>query len=461
MLSDPRRPLSHRAVWGLAGPMILSNLTVPIVGAVDTAVVGHLSGPHPIGAVALGALIFSFLYWGFGFLKMGVTGYVARAYGARNDREICGFLLRFIAVSLGLGMLMIILSKPLIGFALYLLDSSERVELLTAEYANIRIWSAPAALSVFVFTGVFVGLHNTRMALVLQLVLNLTNLILDLLFVPVLNLGVAGVAWATLIAEYAAAVLGFCLLRRYLTQAVRQFNVSEFFDSRTIRHLTSSNGNIFIRTVCLMLCFAFFTDQSARHGEMILAANAILLHLQTLMAYGVDGFAHAAEALGGSAYGAGKRKRFIKVVRITTLWSLITACCFSLFFLVAGSAIIGWFTDLPAIIELAKLYLPWVIVLPLVSFASFQLDGLFIGAGHTRQMRNAMLISMAGYFLLAYFLQSWAGNHGLFLALICFMALRAITLLCYYPDVVRSIDSQSSPAVAKGRSDQKLRKNTL
>ncbi len=440
---DPSRPISHRTVWSLAGPMIVSNLTVPIVGAVDTAVVGHLSGTHYIGAVALGALIFSFLYWGFGFLKMGVTGYVARAYGSQNEQEICDFLLRFIAISLIAGIMIVLLGKPLIDLALHVLDSSERVELLASEYANIRIWSAPAALCVFVFTGVFVGLHNTRMALVLQLVLNLTNLVLDLLFVPVLHLGVPGVAWATLIAEYSAAILGFFLLRKHLLLAIRNLRLPALFDPIILKHLGATNGNIFVRTVCLMFCFAFFTDQSARHGELILAANTILMHLQTFMAYGVDGFAHATEALGGSAYGAKKKKAFLRVVRLTTLWALLTACVFSLIFLIGGPTIIGWFTNLPEIIELSKQYLPWMIVLPLVSFMSFQLDGLFIGVGYTRQMRNAMILSTAGYLVMAYVFQFRLDNHGLFLALVCFMALRAFTLLYYYPSVVRSFDGET------------------
>ncbi|MCY4050360.1 MAG: MATE family efflux transporter [Gammaproteobacteria bacterium] len=444
MLIVPNRSISHRTVWSLAGPMIVSNLTVPIVGAVDTAVVGHLSGPHYIGAVALGALIFSFLYWGFGFLKMGVTGYIARAYGSQNEQEICDYLLRFIAISLIAGITVILLGKPLIDFALYILDSSERVELLASEYANIRLWSAPAALCVFVFTGVFVGLHNTRMALVLQLVLNLTNLVLDLLFVPVLNLGVPGVAWATLIAEYSAALLGFYLLRKQVMSAVRNLTFQEFFDPNILKHLGATNSNIFVRTVCLMFCFAFFTDQSARYGELILAANTILMHLQTFMAYGVDGFAHATEALGGSAYGSQKRKRFLRVVRLTTLWAFLTACAFSLIYLIGGPIIIGLFTNLAEIVELSKQFLPWMIVLPLFSFMSFQLDGLFIGVGYTRQMRNAMLISTAGYLLMAYIFQSWLGNHGLFLALICFMTLRAVTLLYYYPSVVRSFPLQTN-----------------
>lgn len=447
-MNDMHHRLSHRKVWALAGPMILSNLTVPIVGAVDTAVVGHLSGPHHIGAVALGALIFSFLYWGFGFLKMGVTGYAARAYGTGNYREISEFMLRFVVIGLAAGIVVIAISQPLIGFALYVLDSSERVETLAADYTSIRIWSAPAALCIFVFTGTFVGLHNTRLALVLQLVLNLTNLILDLLFVPVLGFGVQGVAWATLIAEYSAAALGFFLLREHFIQAIRNLRVRKMFDGGTLRHLACTNGNIFVRTVCLMFCFAFFTAQSARHGELVLAANTILMHFQTFMAYGVDGFAHAAEALGGSAYGAAKRERFFKVVRMTAAWSLMTACFFSLLFFAFGSSIIGWFTDSPMIVELAQQYLPWIIVLPLFSFASFQLDGLFIGVGHTRQMRNAMLISMAGYLLLAYVLQYWMDNHGLFFALLCFMTLRALTLMFYLPGVIRAIDTPTDDASA-------------
>lgn len=440
-METEKHPITHRTVWALAGPMIVSNLTIPLVGAVDTAVVGHLPGHHHIGAVAIGALIFTFLYWGFGFLRMGITGYVARAYGADDDYQLSIVLLRFLSLGVMIGLLLIVVGSPLIDIALYFVDSTARVEILASEYALIRIWSAPATLCVYVFTGVFVGLHDTRLALLLLFVLNFTNIALDLLFVPVLQWGVPGVAWATLIAEYSAAVLGFFLLRRKLAHALRTAAFRDLLEVRTLMQLMQTNGNIFIRTVCLMFSFAFFTAQSARHGELILAVNTILLHLQTTMAYGVDGFSHAIEALGGSAYGARDTDRFRRAVRLTSAWSLITATFFAVLYLLFGNIIVGWFTDSAEIVLTSRQYLLWMVISPIVSFASFQLDGLFIGVGHAREMRNAMLVSMAGYLALAYILQDWLGNHGLFLALTCFMVLRAATLGWYYPGVVRAVSA--------------------
>ena len=438
--------VSHRTVWALAGPMIISNISVPLVGAVDTAVVGHLPGLHPIGAVALGALIFSFIYWGFGFLKMGVTGFVARACGADDQDAISGAMLRFILLGVVLGLMVIILGKPLVGLALYLVDGSAAVETLAAEYALIRVWGAPATLCIYAFTGIFVGLHRTHLALVLQLVLNFTNVALDLLFVPILELGAPGVAWATLIAEYSAAACGFFLLRKSLLQAVDGLRWSDLFEVGALQEMARVNGNIFVRTICLVFSFAFFTAQSAGHGELILAVNAVLLHFQTIMAYALDGFAHAVEAMGGSAYGARDRAGFKRAARLTTLWSAGMAALISVAYLLFGNAIVALFTDAAEIIETADRYLIWMVVSPIVSCWSYQLDGLFIGAGHAREMRNAMIVSTMGYLPLAIALQSLYGNHGLFLALTGFMILRAMTLYYYYPQLLRSIPDRTSSA---------------
>ncbi len=443
-MTPPTQDISHRTVWALAGPMIISNISVPLVGAVDTAVVGHLPGLHPIGAVALGALIFSFIYWGFGFLKMGITGLIARAYGADDQDSIFGAMLRFILLGIVLGLAVIILGNPLVGLALYLIDSSEAVETLAAEYALIRIWGAPATLCVYVFTGIFVGLHQTRLALVLQLVLNLTNVGLDLLFVPVLELGVPGVAWATLIAEYSAALCGFFLLRKSLSRAIHRLRWSEILEVSALRNMASINGNIFIRTICLVFSFAFFTAQSAAHGELILAVNTVLLHFQTVMAYGLDGFAHAVEALGGSAYGARNREKFKRAAWITTLWSGGMAALISIAYYLYGNTIVALFTDATEVIQIADQYLIWMIISPVVSCWSFQLDGLFIGTGHAREMRNAMIVSTAGYLILTLVFQSMFGNHGLFLGLTGFMILRTMTLYYYYPQLVRSIPGRTS-----------------
>ena len=438
-VNSPPTDITHRAIWMLAGPMIVSNISVPLVGAVDTAVVGHLPEPHHIGAVAFGALIFTFLYWGFGFLRMGTTGFIARGYGAGDTRAISNTLLRVLLLAGLLGLVMIALGRPLIAFALFLLDSSEPVEQLARDYSLIRIGSAPATLCVYVFTGLFIGMHNTRRALYLVLTLNLVNVALDLLFVPVLELGVAGVAWATLIAEYTAAITGFIMARAEIRRALSTSRWGEVLEAGALTELMRTNGNIFVRTLCLMLGFAWFTAHSARLGEVVLAANSILLHLQSLMAYSLDGFAHAAEALTGSAYGARKLRAFRRAVWLTTVWAAVFAILTSAAYWMFGAHIIGLFTNIEAVLEMSGRYLMWMVAMPLLSVWSFQLDGIFIGVGHTREMRNAMLVSTAAYIALLMPLIPWLGNHGLFLGLCCFMLLRAFTLLLYYPGISASM----------------------
>ena len=433
---------SHRQVWLLAGPIILSNISTPLVGAVDTAVVGHLPDPSSIGAVALGALIFSFIYWSFGFLRMGTTGFIARAVGAGDPRAFSETLLRVILLASVFGVVTILLGYPIIALALYLVDGSLRVEALAADYAGIRIWSAPATLCVYVFTGIFIGMHNTRRVFALQLLLNLTNVFLDLVFVIGFGLGVEGVAWATLIAEYLAAIAGFYLLRGPIRDALQSCTPDRLLDRSAMVALMRANGDIFIRTLCLTFCFAWFTAEGAGFGEVILAANAILMHFQSFAAYGLDGFAHAAEAMAGSAYGARDRAAFKRTVRATTFWGLLTAIFISLVYLFFGSGLINLFSDLETVRSTAQVYLPWVVALPLVSIWSFQLDGIFIGTGHSREMRNAMIVTTAAYLAAMSQLAPWLGNHGLYLGLYVLMLLRALTLLYYYP-AITSMMSES------------------
>ena len=444
MTQSSQQILTHRRVWALAGPIILSNISVPLVGAVDTAVVGHLPEPDSIGAVALGALIFTFLFWGFGFLRMGTTGFIARAYGANDEQALSDTLMRVLMLATILGLVIIALGYPLIQFALYLLDSSENIESLATSYATIRIWSAPATLLIYVFTGVFIGLHNMRYVLVLQLVMNIVNVLLDLLFVLVFDMGVEGVALATLIAEYLAVLLGFWLLRKPLAKAYRQLNWTRLLEHSAILALMKANGDIFIRTLCVVFSFGYFTAQSASMGDVILAANAILMHLQSFLAYALDGFAHAVEALVGSAYGGGKQAQFKRAVKLTTIWGLVCALLISLVFWLFGEFILQLFTSIDAVLITAINYLPWTIIAPIIAIWSSQLDGIFIGTGYTREMRNAMIVSMLIYFGLLVILVPMLGNHGLFLSLTLFMIFRALTLCYYYPSIVKAMDHKKS-----------------
>ena len=436
-MTDARGALevSHRKVWVLAGPIILSNLSQPLVGAVDTAVVGHLPGPQAIGAVALGALIFNFIYWGFGFLRMGTTGFVARFYGSGDWQGLSDTLLRVLLLAATLGLATIALGWPIIEFALYLLESSAEVEGLAADYAGIRIWSAPAVLCVYAFTGVLIGLHDTRSAFVLQLLLNITNVLLDLLFVLGFDWGVRGVAFASVLAEYLALLAGLWLLRRHIARALASYDRSRLFERTALVQLFSANGNIFIRTLCMLFAFSYFTAQGAKQGEVVLAANAILMHLQSMMSYGLDGFAHAVEAMAGSAYGAGRRRLFRRAVVLTSFWGLIVALLAMLAYYGFGDAIVGLFTSIETVVMVALVYLPWMVASPLISIWSFQLDGIFIGTGHTREMRNAMIVSLIGYLVFLEWSLPTLGNHGLFLGLLVFMLLRAATLLFYYPGI--------------------------
>lgn len=444
MTNSTQQALTHRRVWMLAGPIMLSNISVPLVGAVDSAVVGRLPEPTSIGAVALGALIFSFLYWGFGFLRMGTTGFIARAFGANDQTALSDTLLRVIMLALTFGVCIVLLGSPLIDLALYLLQSSEAVEQLTANYATIRIWSAPATLCLYVFTGVFIGMHNTAKAFALQLILNITNVLLDLWFVVGLGYGVEGVAVATVIAEYLAAGVGFYLLRKQIVAAVVHVHWPRLFERDAVLALIKANSDIFVRTLCLTFAFAYFTAQGAGFGDSILAANAILMHLQSISAYALDGFAHAAEALVGSAYGAGQRDRFKRSVLLTSLWAFIISVLICAIFWLFGEWILGAFTNIPSVLENAMIYLPWMIISPVLSIWSFQLDGIFIGTGFTREMRNAMVLSLLVYLIALSFLLPVFGNHGLFLGLSLFMLIRAASLCFYYPKIMRSMPTTTA-----------------
>ena len=435
--------VTHRKVWMLAGPIILSNISVPLVGAVDTAVVGHLPEPQSIGAVALGALIFSFLYWGFGFLRMGTTGFIAQAYGVGDWRSLSDTLLRVLFLALALGLITIVISWPLIDFVLYLIDSSADVERLAEDYAYIRLWSAPAVLCIYAFTGIFIGMHNTRAAFVLQLVLNISNMLLDLLFVLGFEWGVEGVAAASVIAEYLAMLVGVYLLRHQIKNAFDRFDRKRLLERAALIKLFTANGNIFVRTLCLLFAFSYFTARSASQGEVILAANAILLHLQSIMAYGLDGFAHAVEALAGSAYGAGRQRVFRRAVMLTGCWGVVIAILAGAAYLVFGEAIIHLFTSIEPVADTALRYLPWMVIAPILSVWSFLLDGIFIGTGHTREMRNAMMLSVLIYLLLLQLTIPLFGNHGLFLGLACFMLIRAVSLLFYFPGIEAAIRQSS------------------
>ncbi len=436
---EPRgRESSFARVFRLAAPIIVSNVSVPLLGAVDTAVVGHLPDPAYLGGVAVGSTIFSFLYWGFGFLRMGTTGFVAQARGAGDDAEIRAVLGRALLTAAALGLLLIALQGPIRSMALGLVGASPAVDDSAAGYVAVRIWSAPATLANYALLGWLFGMQRPKTALVLLVLTNGLNIVLDLWFVVGLGWGVPGVAGASVIADYAASGLGLWLILRTLPGRTG-WERRRLFERARLFALVRVNRDIFLRTLCLVFAFAWFTVQGARLGDLTLAANAVLLNLQSIMAYGLDGFAFAAEALVGGAVGARDRRAFSAAARAAALWSLGLAAVLAAIYAAFGSAIVALFTDLPEVRAAAALYLPWMVASPLVSVWSYVLDGIYVGATRTAEMRNGMAIALAVYLLVAAFAVSAWGNHGLWLAFLVLMVMRAATLAAWLPRVLRSI----------------------
>ena len=428
----------NRRVWQLTGPIMFANLSVPLLGAVDTAVMGHLPEAFYLGAVAVGATIVHFIFWGFGFLRMGTAGLAAQAYGARNGLEIRVVLARAGLLGVGLGALLLLLQWPIARIGLALFEASDQVEDLAETYFFIRIWSAPAVFVNYAIVGWFIGVQNTRAVMILQVFMNGLNIILDLWFVLGLEWDVAGVAAATVIAEFTALALGVLMVRRELRRIPGSWQGMNLRDADKIRQLVAVNRDIFIRTACLMFAFAFFTARGAKLGDNTLAANAVLLQFQQFLSFGLDGFAHAAEALVGGAVGARDRRTLRLAVKICGLWAAIIAAAYTLVYAIGGPVIIGWLTDLEAVRALSGEFLIWVIISPIISVWSFTLDGVFIGATRTAEMRNGMIISLAIYLAAVFALQPVLGNHGLWLAFTIFMAARAVTLAVVYPNVERA-----------------------
>jgi len=418
-----------RRIWALAAPIMLSNTTVPLLGLVDTGVMGHLPGPEYLGAVGLGTTVFNFIFWGFGFLRMGTTGLVAQAYG-RGDREgLRALLLQAGALGLILALSLLLLSPLIEWLMLYLLDGSEQVLALLGQYFRIRIWAAPATLMSYVLIGWFVGMQNTRATLAVMVLANSVNIALDLLFVVGLDWKIEGVAAASVVAQYAGVALGLLLTRGLLRRAhaLGGWPWQALVDWPAIRKLLAVNGDIMIRTLSLLFAFAFFSRQSAVLGDDVLAANTVLLNFIMLMAFALDAFAHAAEALVGRMLGAEDRDGLRWTFWRTGVWSALFAAVFALAYALAGGLLIDTLTSIASVRELARVYLPWLVIAPLLSVWSYWLDGVYIGATRSRDMRNTMLLSLA-IFLGLWWLSLPLANHGLWLAFMAFMLARAASM---------------------------------
>jgi MATE family, multidrug efflux pump len=440
-VTTPTTP--RRTILQLAWPIVLANAAVPLLGLVDTAVIGNTGTVEGLGAVALGTIVFSFVYWSFGFLRMGTTGFVAQASGAGDSAEVRATLGRALALGGTIGISLIILQRPIISVALRLLGGTADVEALTRAYFDLRIWGAPATLSTFALLGAFVGLGRTRHLLATQLILNGLNIALDVLFAGYLGWGVEGLAVGTVIAEWVTLGCAFVMMRVVL-RAERVDDEAfwprhRMLDRARARTTVGANADIMVRTLFLLLGFAWFTNQSARFGDEILAANHVLLQLVTLSAYLLDGYAHATEILVGRAVGAGTRRIFDEAVCSATELAAASALLLSGAVLLLGPFAIEVLTDLDTVRVLATAFLPHATIYVALSFAAFQLDGIFIGATGTRAMRNASILSCLVFIGTSTVLIPIAGNAGLWAAFIVYVVVRGIALGAHFPTLRREI----------------------
>ena len=422
----------NRQILNLAIPNIISNITIPLLGMVDLAILGHLESEKYIGAIALGGLIFNFIYAVFSFLRMGTSGFTSQAYGENNPTEMILMFGRSMFFAIIGGIFIILLQYPIDLLSFNLISGSHDVETLAREYYYIRIYAAPATLGIMALSGWFIGMQNSKFPMFIAIVINIINVVANLIFVYGFGMKSDGVAYGTVIAQYSGLILGlFLFLRKYKSY----FNFwikKDFFNWVKLKRFFKVNTDIIIRTLCLIFTFAFFTVQSAKINDTILAVNTVMLQYLLVFSYLTDGFAFAAEALVGKFIGAGNLKDLKKTVRLLFLWGMYISIPFTLTYILAGDYLLYILTDNINVIDAASPYMFWIGLVPLVTFAAFIWDGIYIGATASAPMRNTLIVSTFLIFLPAYYLlRSPLGNHGLWLAIMLFMISRGVLLTLY------------------------------
>ncbi len=419
----------NREILRLAIPNILSNVSIPLLGMVDTALMGRLESEIYIGAVALGSVLFNFIYWGFGFLRMGTTGFTAQAFGKDDHKESAAILGRGLLVALFSSIILIALQAAIVWVGFSLLQGDTATESLAKQYFNIRIYAAPATLGLFVFHGWFLGMQNARYPMYLTIVVNGLNVLFNILFVFQLGMKSDGVALGTVCAQYIGLALATGIFLHKYRRYISLLDRARILNLAAMKRFFAINVDIFIRTICLVSTFAFFTSASAAIDSMVLAANQILMQYLLLMSYAVDGFAFAAESLIGRFFGARDLGKLKQCTRLLFLWGTGLGVFFALSYGLFGKPLLRIFTDQVDIIQTAMPYVFWVVVVTIAGSIAYLWDGIYIGATASVAMRNMMLLSTLGIFLPTYYLTITSlGNHGLWLALVLFMVARGLTL---------------------------------
>ena len=416
----------NRRILRLAIPSIISNITVPLLGLVDVAIVGHLGAASYIGAIAVGGMLFSMIYWVFGFLRMGTSGLAAQAFGRRNLDEVSLVFVRSLGIGVALGLCLVALQVPILSVAFQWVDTTDEVRRLASLYFSICVWGAPAVLGLYSFSGWFVGMQNSRFPMYIALVQNVVNIVASLAFVFIGKMGVAGVALGTLIAQYAGFLLALLLWMVYYGRLWPRIRWAVVCEAEAMQAFFKLNRDIFLRTLCLVAVTVFFTSQGAREGEVVLAVNTLLMQLFTLFSYVMDGFAYAAEALTGRYVGAQNGDGLRRLVRVLFTWGAGLAIAFTLVYALGGESFLALLTNEPSVLVASRAYFGWAVAIPVAGVAAFLWDGIFVGATLSREMLRSMWIASASFFLIYFTLHPLLGNHALWIAFLSYLALRGI-----------------------------------
>ncbi|MGG4488579.1 MATE family efflux transporter [Metabacillus idriensis] len=431
--------MSHKSYLMLALPLIASTITTPLLGAVDTAVVGQLPDSAYIGGVAVGAVLFSTLYWLLGFLRVSTSGFTAQAHGAMDEEEIAASFIRPFIAACVMGILFVLLQEPISKLAMSFIEPSKQVEEHAITYIGIRIWGAPFALMNYVILGWLMGLSKIKLAFYLQVGMNVLNISLDFLFVFGFSWNVAGVAAATLIAEAAAALAGLLYIIKRHRRLLRLSGLKVTADLPSLMKMMAVNRDLLLRTVCLLIMINLFTKFGASFGTDVLAANAILIQIHYIMAYFFDGFANASSILSGRAIGAKDKKGFERVLTLSFQWSVLAACLITAVYFFVKDLAIGLFTILPDLADHSSYYGNWLLLYPLSACAGLVIYGVFTGATSVVYVRNSMIQSLAVYLIMLWVLLPVYGNHGLWMAFIGFSFCRTFFLVLYVPRLRESV----------------------
>lgn len=416
----------NKRILGLAVPSIISNITVPLLGLVDVSIVGHLGSATYIGAIAVGGMLFSMIYWIFGFLRMGTSGLTAQAYGRRDLAEVILLFVRSLGIAFGLALLLILLQYPILKVAFTLIDATPAIKELASLYFRICIWGAPAVLGLYSFAGWFVGMQNSRFPMYIAITQNVVNIAASLFFVFIWNRGVAGVAMGTLVAQYAGLLMASLLWYGYYRRLWQKLNWKMLTDYEAMRSFFILNRDIFFRTLCLVAVTTYFTSRGAEQGDIILAVNTLMMQLFTLYSYIMDGFAYAGEALTGRYVGAHNQTDLRCMIRTLFAWGIGLALAFTSLYGIGGSSFLSLLTNEQEVLNASSDYFYWVLAIPLAGMAAFLWDGIYIGATASRQMLYSMLVASASFFILQRIFQQQMGNHALWMAFIAYLFLRGL-----------------------------------